>query len=190
MTILSDVEILKEIADNQMISPSFDSSIREINGAKCVSFGVSSYGYDIRLADTFKEILYIPGMMSCIDPHKDNTGLFKTRSAESIVVPAGCMILGSSVEYLRIPKDVMVMGTGKSTYARCGIVVNITPIEPEWEGYLTLAISNTSQLPARIYANEGICQLLFHKIKNSCKVSYRDRKGKYNNAAGIETAVV
>jgi dCTP deaminase len=144
---------------------------------KGVSYGLSSYGYDIRVADEFK--IFTNVNSETIDPKRFSTDSFVDVKAKSILVPPNSFALGRSVEYFKIPRDVITICLGKSTYARCGIIVNVTPFEPEWEGHATLEISNTTPLPAKIYANEGIAQIIFLGADEICKVSYKDRKGKY-----------
>jgi dCTP deaminase len=150
---------------------------------RLVSFGVSSYGYDIRAAPEFKIFTNINSAI--VDPKHFNESTFIEVNAESCLIPPNSFALARSVEYFKIPKNVLVVCLGKSTYARCGIVVNVTPLEPEWEGQITLEFSNTTPLPAKIYANEGVAQLLFFESDEQCETTYRDRSGKYQGQTGI-----
>jgi dCTP deaminase len=143
-----------------------------------ISYGLSSYGYDIRIDNQFKVFTNIDSTI--VDPKNFDPKSFRDIHSEACIIPPNSFILGKTVEYFKIPRNVISLCIGKSTYARCGIIVNVTPLEPEWEGYLTLEISNTTPLPAKIYAGEGIAQLLFFKADEECKVSYVDRQGKYN----------
>jgi dCTP deaminase len=142
-----------------------------------ISYGLSSYGYDMRLSDEFK--VFKGTGIPAVDPKSLPASAFEDLKSEICVISAGSFVLGRSVEYFRIPRNVLVICFGKSTYARCGIVVNVTPFEPEWEGYATIAISNTSSVPAKIYANEGIAQLIFLEAVDLCEISYADKKGRY-----------
>ena len=148
-----------------------------------ISFGLSSYGYDIRLADEFK--VFNTKVAELIDPKKADPRTFYDFKGEVCVIPPNSFVLARSVEYLRIPREILAICCGKSTYARCGIITNITPFEPEWEGHVTMGISNTTLLPAKIYAGEGIAQVVFFSSEESCSVSYKDRKGKYQGQKGI-----
>ncbi len=171
--ILSDIEIIKYVKETKMISPFIPTQTSK----NVISYGLSSYGYDIRISDEFKIFTNINN--SIIDPkHFDNKTFIDFKGQECII-PPNSFILGRSVEYLKIPREIMCIALGKSTLARCGLVANVTPLEPEWEGYITIEISNTTPLPAKIYANEGIVQVLFLKTNSSCKISYKDKKGKY-----------
>ena len=164
----------------QMIEPFVDSQVRE--GA--ISYGVSSYGYDIRVADEF--MIFTNVHSAIVDPKNFDTDSMVDFKGEVCVIPPNSFALARTVEYFRIPRSVLTICVGKSTYARCGIIVNVTPFEPEWEGYVTLEISNTTPLPAKIYANEGIAQVLFFEADEECEVSYADKKGKYQNQQQIE----
>ena len=172
MPVKSDRWIIQMASEKEMINPFSEQQVRS-----GISYGVSSYGYDISLSDEFK----IPEIdkQSEIDPRGDNSDLFKDIKADSILIPANSFVLARTREYFKIPRDVVTICFGKSTYARCGVVVNVTPFEPEWEGYATISISNTSPLPVRIYANQGIAQLLFLEASEVCQTSYGDKKGKY-----------
>jgi len=172
MSIKSD-RWIKEMAQTGMIEPFIESQVR----TDVVSFGLSSYGYDIRVADEFKVFTNIN--TTVIDPKSFDPRSFVDLQADVCIVPPNSFALARTVEYFRIPRDVMTLCLGKSTYARCGIIVNVTPFEPEWEGTATLEISNTTPLPAKIYANEGIAQVLFFQSDEVCETSYRDKRGKY-----------
>ncbi len=172
MAIKSD-RWIKEMAAKGMIEPFVESQVRE----DVVSFGLSSYGYDIRVADEFKVFTNINNTV--IDPKAFDPRSFIDIKSDLCIVPPNSFALARTVEYFRIPRDVLTVCLGKSTYARCGIIVNVTPFEPEWEGTATLEISNTTPLPAKIYANEGIAQVLFFQSDETCEVSYGDKKGKY-----------
>ncbi len=184
MSIKSD-EWIKEMSLNQgMIEPFCDEQVRSAaDGTRVVSYGLSSYGYDIRVADHFKVFTNIHN--NIVDPKNFKESSFIDIIGDVCIVPPNSFALAKSVEYFRIPRDVLTICLGKSTYARCGIIVNVTPFEPEWEGYVTLEISNTTPLPAKIYAGEGIAQVLFFQGNKPCKVSYKDKKGKYMNQQGI-----
>ncbi len=172
MSIKSD-RWIKEMAQSGMIEPFIESQVR----TDVVSFGLSSYGYDIRVADEFKVFTNIN--TTVIDPKSFDPRSFVDLQSDVCIVPPNSFALARTVEYFRIPRDVMTLCLGKSTYARCGIIVNVTPFEPEWEGTATLEISNTTPLPAKIYANEGIAQVLFFQSDEACETSYRDKQGKY-----------
>ena len=151
-----------------------------------ISFGTSSYGYDIRIADEFK--LYKGAHSDVIDPKNIKPELFENYTNETVTIPANSFCLGRSVEYFKIPRNVIVICTGKSTYCRCGVIVNVSPLEPEWEGYLTISIVNASPSPVKIYANEGIGQIIFLESEESCQRSYKDKKGKYDKQTTITLA--
>lgn len=172
------------MAMNQgMIAPFEPELVREIDGNRIISYGLSSYGYDIRVANQFKIFTNVHN--SLVDPKDFTEDSFVHIEADECVIPPNSFALAVSVEYFKIPRDVLTLCIGKSTYARCGIIVNVTPFEPEWEGYVTLEISNTTPLPAKIYANEGIAQVVFLKSDTVCRTSYADRKGKYMKQIGI-----
>ena len=179
MAIKSDKWIRKMSLDHKMISPFEDKQISK----EKISYGLSSYGYDIRVTDEYKIFTNVNN--SIIDPKKFDENSFVNFKGEVCVVPANSFALARSVEYFKIPRNVLTICLGKSTYARCGIIVNVTPFEPEWEGHVTLEISNTTPLPAKIYSNEGLCQVLFFESDEECEVSYKDKKGKYQNQTGI-----
>jgi len=173
---------IKEMAEKGMINPFNKEQARE----GVISYGVSSYGYDMRVGDEFKIFTNINN--GVIDPKNFDAGSFVDFKGDVCIVPANSFVLARSVEYFRIPREVLVICLGKSTYARCGIVVNVTPLEPEWQGHVTIEISNTSPLPAKIYANEGIAQLLFIQGSEVCERSYADKAGKYQAQKGITLA--
>ena len=182
MAVKSDRWISNMALKHGMIEPFADRQVRD----GVISFGVSSYGYDMRVADEFRVFTNVYGTV--VDPKNFDPSAFVTVQAPVCTIPPNSFALGRSVEYFRIPRNVITICLGKSTYARCGIIVNVTPFEPEWEGYVTLEISNTTPLPARIYANEGIAQVLFFESDEACEVSYADKKGKYQAQAGITPA--
>ena len=165
--------------DHKMIEPFVDTQVR----GSAISYGVSSYGYDIRVADEFKIFTNINNTV--IDPKNFDPRSFVDVKTDVCIVPPNSFALARTIEYFRIPRDVLTICVGKSTYARCGLIVNVTPFEPEWEGYVTLEISNTTPLPARVYANEGIAQVLFFQSDETCEVSYADKKGKYQKQQGL-----
>jgi dCTP deaminase len=179
MAIKSDRWIRQMATEHGMIEPFVDSQVRD----GVVSFGLSSYGYDIRVADEYKVFTNINSTV--IDPKNFDPRSFVDIQGETCIVPPNSFALARTVEYFRIPRDVLTVCLGKSTYARCGIIVNVTPFEPEWEGFVTLEISNTTPLPARIYSNEGIAQVLFFQSDEPCERSYKDKKGKYLKQRGV-----
>ena len=162
-----------------MIEPFVEAQRRE----GCISYGLSSYGYDARVADEFKIFTNIDSAV--VDPKDFSANSFVDRKTDCCIIPPNSFALARTVEYFRVPRDVLVICLGKSTYARCGIIVNVTPLEPEWEGHVTLEFSNTTPLPAKIYANEGACQFLFLKGNEPCETSYADRAGKYMGQRGV-----
>ena len=165
--------------EHAMIEPFADRQVRE----GVVSYGLSSYGYDIRVADEFKVFTNINSTV--VDPKNFDPRSFVDIKADICIIPPNSFALAKTIEYFRIPRDVLTVCVGKSTYARCGLIVNVTPFEPEWEGFVTLEISNTTPLPARVYANEGIAQVLFFQSDEPCEVSYADKKGKYQKQQGL-----
>jgi dCTP deaminase len=179
MAIKSDRWIREMAQTHQMIDPFCEKQMRE----GVISYGLSSYGYDLRVADEFK--IFTNVNSAVVDPKKFDERSFVSVRADSIMVPPNSFALARSVEYFKIPRDVLTLCVGKSTYARCGIIVNVTPFEPEWEGFVTLEISNSTPLPAKIYANEGLCQILFFQSDEPCQVSYKDKAGKYQKQTGI-----
>jgi dCTP deaminase len=185
--ILNDKEIIKR-AINGMIEPFESKQIKDIGGVKIISYGVSSYGYDLRISDEFKIFTNVNNVI--IDPKNFPESSYISHEGSSCIIPPNSFVLARSLEYFRIPRDILTICVGKSTYARCGIIVNVTPFEPEWEGYVTIEISNTTPLPAKIYAFEGIAQVIFLKADNICEVSYKDKAGKYQNQKEITTARV
>ncbi|MBJ7449724.1 MAG: dCTP deaminase [Parachlamydiales bacterium] len=185
MSIKSDRWIRKMALEHKMIEPFVDQQINaeETIKQKVVSYGLSSYGYDLRVSNEFKVFTNVYN--SIVDPKAFQEDSFVNITADMCVIPPNSFALARSVEYFRIPRDVLTICLGKSTYARCGIIVNVTPFEPEWEGHVTLEISNTTPLPAKIYANEGLAQVLFFQADEACEISYADRKGKYMKQRGI-----
>jgi dCTP deaminase len=179
MTIKSDRWIKRMAREHRMIEPFVESQVR----GSAISYGVSSYGYDIRVADEFKIFTNINNTV--IDPKNFDPRSFVDVKTDVCIVPPNSFALARTIEYFRIPRDVLTICLGKSTYARCGIIVNVTPFEPEWEGTVTLEISNTTPLPAKIYANEGIAQVLFFQSDEPCEMSYKDKKGKYQAQTGV-----
>ena len=177
--ILNDKQIKKLVEEESMISPFVDKSI-----AQGISHGLNSFGFDLRCGDEFKIFTNIKGAIA--DPKNFTEDNFVTIKGEpSILIPPNSFALARTVEYFRIPRNVLTVCLGKSTYARCGIIVNVTPLEPEWEGHVTLEFSNTTPLPAKIYANEGVAQMLFFESDEDCKTSYKDRDGKYQGQRGV-----
>ena len=179
MSILSDRSIRRLALEKGMIEPFVDSQKRD----GIISYGLSSYGYDARVGTEFKIFTNVDSAV--VDPKNFAANSFVDRTADVCIIPPNSFALARTVEYFRIPRDVLVICVGKSTYARCGIIVNVTPLEPEWEGHVTLEFSNTTPLPARIYANEGACQFLFLQGNEPCEVSYRDKAGKYQGQRGV-----
>jgi len=167
-----------------MIEPFEPGQVRsDSNGARRISFGTSSYGYDVRCADEFKIFTNINSAV--VDPKQFDQNSFVDVKSEVCIIPPNSFALARTIEYFRIPRNVLTICLGKSTYARCGIIVNVTPLEPEWEGHVTLEFSNTTPLPAKIYANEGVAQFLFFESDEVCELSYADRKGKYQRQKGV-----
>jgi dCTP deaminase len=183
MTIKSDRWIRRMAEEAGMIEPFAPDQVRTIEGRRIVSYGTSSYGYDVRCANEFKIFTNINSTI--VDPKQFDLNNFVDQAADVCIIPPNSFALARTVEYFRIPRNVMVVCLGKSTYARCGIIVNVTPLEPEWEGHVTLEFSNTTPLPAKIYANEGVAQLLFFESDEVCETSYRDRGGKYQGQTGV-----
>lgn len=177
--LLADHQIRNLARDQGMIEPFVEKQTR--NGV--ISYGLSSYGYDARTADEFKIFTNVDNAL--VDPKNFSSQSFVDRKTDICVIPPNSFVLSRTVEYFRIPEDVLVICLGKSTYARCGLIVNVTPLEPGWEGHVTLEISNTTPLPARVYANEGIAQFLFFKGSSFCETSYADRQGKYMGQRGV-----
>ena len=187
MSIKSDRWIRRMALEHGMIEPFVDAQVRQLDGhgRKVISYGVSSYGYDMRVAPEFK--IFTNALSAIVDPKEFDAKSFVEFEGEVCIVPPNSFALARSVEYFRIPRNALTICVGKSTYARCGIITNVTPFEPEWEGHVTLEISNTTPLPAKIYANEGICQVLFFEADSDdvCETSYKDKAGKYQAQRGV-----
>ena len=179
MSIRPDRWIREMCRKHRMIEPFEEGQIRE----GVISYGVSSYGYDIRIADEFK--IFTNVNSTIVDPKNIDAGSMVDFKGPVAIIPPNSFALGRTIEYFRVPRSVLTICVGKSTYARCGIITNVTPFEPEWEGHVTLEISNTTPLPARVYANEGIAQVLFFESDEVCETSYKDRRGKYQAQRGI-----
>lgn len=184
MSIKSDRWIRQMSLNQDMISPFVEDQVSK----KIISYGLSSYGYDLRVSDEYKIFTNVNN--SIVDPKNFDDNSFVTFKGDVCIVPANSFALARSVEYFKIPRNVLTLCVGKSTYARCGIIVNVTPFEPDWEGHVTLEISNTTPLPARIYSNEGLCQVLFFESDENCIKSYKERSGKYQNQTGITLPTV
>ncbi len=178
MSIKSDKWIIEQ-AQNGMIKPFADRQVRQ----GVISYGVSSYGYDMRIADEFKIFTNVNNTV--VDPKNFSEKNYVDFRGDVCIIPPNSFVLAKSVEYFRIPRNILTVCVGKSTYARCGLIVNVTPFEPEWEGYVTIEISNSTPIPAKIYANEGIAQVLFFESDEECLVSYADKKGKYQKQTGL-----
>ena len=183
MTIKSDRWIRRMAEEHGMIEPFEPGQVRYVDNKKVISYGTSSYGYDIRCADEFKVFTNINSTI--VDPKDFDPASFVAVKSDVCIIPPNSFALARTVEYFRIPRNVLTVCLGKSTYARCGIIVNVTPFEPEWEGYVTLEFSNTTPLPAKIYAGEGCAQVLFFESDEPCEVSYADRGGKYQKQHGV-----
>ena len=179
MAIKSDRWIKEMSLKNKMITPFVEGQMSK----DVISYGVSSYGYDLRVSNEYKIFTNVNN--SIVDPKNFDDNSFVRYEGDMCIVPANSFALARSVEYFKIPKNILTLCVGKSTYARCGIIVNVTPFEPEWEGHVTLEISNTTPLPAKIYSNEGLCQVLFFESDEECLLSYKDRSGKYQKQTGI-----
>ena len=180
MGLKSDSWIIRMAKEARMIEPFEEGQVRD----GVISYGVSSYGYDIRVADEFK--IFTNVFSAVVDPKEFDSDSMVDFKGDVCVIPPNSFALARTLEYFRIPRSVLTICVGKSTYARCGIIVNVTPFEPEWEGFVTLEISNTTPLPAKIYANEGIAQVLFFEADEECRISYADKKGKYQKQEKIE----
>ncbi|MGI9346725.1 MAG: dCTP deaminase [Gammaproteobacteria bacterium] len=174
---------IRQMAAAGMIEPFAPAQTRAVDGHPAISFGVSSYGYDVRCAPEFKVFTNLNSTV--VDPKNFDSASFVDVVGESCIIPPNSFALSRTLEYFRIPREVLTVCLGKSTYARCGIIVNVTPLEPEWEGHVTLEFSNTTPLPAKIYANEGVAQVLFFQADEPCEQSYKDRTGKYQGQTGI-----
>lgn len=183
MSIKSDRWIEKMASDHGMITPFEPRQVRESSNGRIISYGVSSYGYDVRCGTEFKIFTNINSTI--VDPKDFDEKNFIDVNSDVCIIPPNSFALARTVEYFRIPRNILTICLGKSTYARCGIIVNVTPLEPEWEGHVTLEFSNTTTLPAKIYANEGVAQMLFLEATEVCEVSYRDRGGKYQGQTGV-----
>lgn len=183
MTIKCDKWIRRMAESHRMIEPFEPGQVRETDGRRVISYGTSSYGYDVRCSDEFK--LFTNLNSTIVDPKNFDPSSFVEVKGDHCIIPPNSFALARTVERFRIPRNVLTVCLGKSTYARCGILVNTTPFEPEWEGYVTLEFSNTTTLPAKIYANEGIAQVLFFEADEECETSYKDRGGKYHGQIGV-----
>jgi dCTP deaminase len=183
MTIKSDRWIRRMAEEQGMIRPFEPRQVRQVEGRRVISYGTSSYGYDVRCADEFKVFTNI--YSATVDPKAFDERSFVDVRGDVCIVPPNSFALARTVEYFKIPSDVLTLCVGKSTYARCGIIVNVTPLEPEWEGHVTLEFSNTTNLPAKIYAHEGVAQLLFFQSDEACEVTYKARGGKYQGQRGV-----
>ena len=183
MAIKSDLWIRRMVRDHNMIEPFEPNQVRENNSTKIISYGTSSYGYDVRCASEFKIFTNINSAI--VDPKNFSKDSFIDLESAVCIIPPNSFVLARTIEYFRIPRNVLTICLGKSTYARCGIIVNVTPLEPEWEGHVTLEFSNTTNLPAKIYANEGVAQMLFLESDEVCETSYKDRMGKYQGQKGV-----
>jgi dCTP deaminase len=184
MSIKADKWIRRMAVEQGMIEPFEAGQVRaREDGTRLISYGTSSYGYDVRCADEFRVFTNIRS--ATVDPKAFDEDSFVSVHGDACVIPPNSFALARTVEYFRIPRNVLTICLGKSTYARCGIIVNVTPLEPEWEGHVTLEFSNTTTLPAKIYANEGVAQMLFFESDEVCEVSYRDRGGKYQGQTGV-----
>ena len=183
MSIKSDKWIKHMALQHDLIQPFESNQIRMRADEKIISYGTSSYGYDIRCANEFKIFTNINSTI--VDPKNFNPQNFVELVADHCIIPPNSFVLARTIEYFKIPRNILTICLGKSTYARCGIIVNVTPLEPEWEGHVTLEFSNTTPLPAKIYANEGVAQVIFLESDESCEVSYKDRKGKYMGQQGV-----
>ncbi len=182
MSVKSDTWIVEMSEKHSMITPFERNQISR----NVISFGISSYGYDVRISDEYR--VFTENSDNIVDPKNISDNSFKSVKSDFCIIPPNSFILGRSVEYFKIPREIIAICFGKSTYARCGVVVNITPLEPEWEGYITIHIANTSPCPVKIYSNEGIGQILFLQSDRQCKTSYADKKGKYQSQNDITTA--
>ena len=183
MSVKSDRWIRRMVADHKMIEPFEPDQVRSVEGHRVISYGTSSYGYDVRCANEFKIFTNINSTI--VDPKNFDSKNFVDMTSDVCIIPPNSFALARTVEYFRIPRSTLVVCLGKSTYARCGIIVNVTPLEPEWEGHVTLEFSNTTTLPAKIYANEGVAQMLFFESDEVCGTSYKDRGGKYQGQKGV-----
>lgn len=183
MSLKSDRWIIDMALTHGMIEPFEAKQVRQAGDKRIISYGVSSYGYDVRCASEFKIFTNINSAV--VDPKAFDENSFVNVKSDVCIIPPNSFALARTIEYFRIPRDVLTICLGKSTYARCGIIVNVTPLEPEWEGHVTLEFSNTTNLPAKIYAHEGVAQMIFLQATDSCDVSYKDRNGKYQGQLGV-----
>jgi len=183
MSIKSDRWIRRMAQEHGLLEPFESRQVRQVDGRRIVSYGTSSYGYDVRCANEFKIFTNINSVI--VDPKSFDENSFVDLKSDVCVIPPNSFALARTIEYFRIPRNVLTICLGKSTYARCGIIVNVTPLEPEWEGHVTLEFSNTTPLPAKIYANEGVAQMLFLESDEECETSYADRGGKYQGQTGV-----
>lgn len=183
MSIKSDQWIRRMATENELITPFTADQIRYVDGNRIISYGTSSYGYDVRCSNEFKIFTNINSAI--VDPKNFDQASFVDFVGDVCIIPPNSFALARTVEYFKIPRDVLTICLGKSTYARCGIIVNVTPLEPEWEGHVTLEFSNTTPLPAKIYANEGVAQFIFLGADEPCATSYKDRGGKYQGQQGV-----
>jgi dCTP deaminase len=182
MSIKSD-KWMRRMAEKGMIEPFESGQVRHSNGERIISYGTSSYGYDVRCSNEFK--IFTNVHSAVVDPKNFDDKSFVNITSDVCIIPPNSFALARTVEYFRIPRNILTVCLGKSTYARCGIIVNVTPLEPEWEGHVTLEFSNTTPLPAKIYANEGVAQMLFFESDEVCETSYADRGGKYQGQTGV-----
>lgn len=189
MSILNDRQIRDRVKDERMIDEFVDHQVKEVDGRRVISYGLSSFGYDMRCADEFQIFTPSTGSLTVVDPKNMDRGAMVFHRGPVCVIPPNSFALARSFEYFRVPRDVVCLCLGKSTMARCGIITNFTPFEPKWDGYVTIEISNTTPLPAIIYANEGIAQVLFF-TGDEPEISYADRGGKYQAQTGITVAMV
>jgi len=187
MAIKADKWIRRMVEQHSMIEPFASKQVRQNDDGKIISYGTSSYGYDVRCADEFKIFTNINSAI--VDPKAFDASSFVDMKSDVCIIPPNSFVLARTVEYFRIPRSILTICLGKSTYARCGIIVNVTPLEPEWEGHVTLEFSNTTSLPAKIYANEGVAQMVFLEADEICETSYRDRGGKYQGQTGVTLPV-
>jgi len=183
VSIKSDRWIRKMALEHDMLNPFEPGQVRTVNNEKVISYGTSSYGYDVRCSTHFK--IFTNVYSATVDPKAFDERSFVDIESDVCIIPPNSFALASTIEYFKIPANVLTLCVGKSTYARCGIIVNVTPLEPEWEGHVTLEFSNTTNLPAKIYANEGVAQMLFFESDEKCEVSYKDRGGKYQGQRGV-----
>jgi dCTP deaminase len=183
MSLKADSWIRKMAHEKKMIEPFIGKQVKVRAKKQVISYGLSSYGYDVRSANEFKIFTNINS--ATVDPKNFDTASFVDIKTSICIIPPNSFVLARTVEYFRIPRNVLVICLGKSTYARCGIIVNVTPLEPEWEGHITLEFSNTTNLPAKIYANEGVAQLVFFEASEVCEISYKDRRGKYQGQKSV-----